>query len=452
VKSLYGSATACVLVRCMPSLLLITLSNCTLGLPNSAHSPKPEAQHSSLSKTAKLTAATPAQFSLSEWYSAESVQKKCADDLKHARSLVDTFKNAPLEGTVDDTLQPYNWMLILAGQLQNVSTLMAQVHPLESVRAATDACSRATQEFMSEVHLNPDVFTKLGLVAAAGHPAPDTARFLHQSLLDYKRAGVDRDADTRAKLARVKALIQELEQTYLRNIREATFSVKLEAKEAAGLPSDFVAAKQRGEDGSLVITNSTPDVVAVMNYARSEALRKAVVLKMLALAYPENEAVLLRLLAARNRYATILGYSDWADYVAEISMANRKQTVETFLATLAKATRPRLEGELRALMDLKKADNPEANTFEAWDAQYYTNRLNSSRLHIEPAEARKYFGFESTKKGVMHFVEQSFSVKFRRVEDHIAWHESVEVFDVCERMKARSSQRALELAAHAASS
>ena len=134
---------------------------------------------------------------------------------------------------------------------------------------------------------------------------------LDKSLLDFRRAGVDRDDDTRDRLRRLAEQQTEVGQTFSKNIRDGVGRLRVAPDRLAGLPADFVAAHPAGDDGMVELTTEYPDYVPVMTFAVDRELRREMLTAFLNRAWPENDAVLHELLELRRENAQVLGYADW---------------------------------------------------------------------------------------------------------------------------------------------
>ena len=77
----------------------------------------------------------------------------------------------------------------------------------------------------------------------------ETGRLLRLTLRDFRRAGVDRDEQTRARLIEISDRQTLLGQEFSRNIRDDVPTVRLRPEQLAGLPQDFIDAHPVDDDG-----------------------------------------------------------------------------------------------------------------------------------------------------------------------------------------------------------
>ena len=146
--------------------------------------------------------------------------------------------------------------------------------------------------------------------------------------------------------------------------------------------------------------------------------------------YPQNDAILKQVLALRAEYAHLLGYSDWADYMARDKMVHDAKTIETFLERIAKIARPRMESDLAALLAARRKVDPEARRIEVWDRFYWTSKVREARYGFDAKTVRPYFSFPKVEKGVLGVYSKLFGVTFVRLPDAPVWDPSVEAYSV----------------------
>ena len=173
----------------------------------------------------------------------------------------------------------------------------------------------------------------------------------------------------------------------------------------------------------------------LLKYADEDKVRRALWMQFMNRAHPANEEVLKKLLALRHRYATILGFSDWASYNAGDKMLDDKQKVARFIDRVAAIARPRMEKEVVELLERKKQDDKKAKQLKSWDRFYYVIKLQKERYGVDSQEVRQYFDYPRVKQGLLDVNQSLFGVSFRKVDAAPVWHPSVEAYDVLEQGK-----------------
>jgi thimet oligopeptidase len=417
------------------------------------HKPPPTGGHKSAStgqKTPKRGASSvagktgdaikrtpPASFAkaaeFAPWTSVDDVKKACA---KHLAAALEIKKGLLAVKTFDQksVLEPYNNLLIELDRIMPMSELIANVHPKKPVREAAEKCEQQAKKLVTALKLDRGLYGVLRKVDPAGLDA-STKRFIKHLLREYKRAGVDRDDKTRAKLATLDAKMVKLGQEFSRNIRNDKRFIDITEKQLAGLPKDFIETrKKKAKGGKIRISTDYPDFYPVVSYADDESVRKGIYQQFLSRAFPKNQAVLQALLQARHDYATTLGYADWASYNAEDKMVKKKGVIADFLKRVVALARPRMESDKKDVLARKKKDFPKATAVYYWDRFYYVNKIRKERFGVDPAAVRAHFEFGRVKAGIMALSQKLFAVTFKKVDAKV-WHPSVDAYDVYDRGK-----------------
>ena len=209
--------------------------------------------------------------------------------------------------------------------------------------------------------------------------------------------------------------------------------------ELDGLPADFIAAHQPGPDGKVTISTDYPDLVPVMTYARSEALRRRLYEANVTRAWPANDARLRDLLNLRQQLATLLGRKDHATLVLEDKMLDSPVKVESLLADMASAARPAAERDYARKLAVYRLDHPGATRFEAWDNAYLGDLVQKRDFAYDQQEARRYFAYDNVRDGVLRLTEDLFGVTIRPWQTE-KWDPQVETYEMVEATGPRAGQ------------
>src|SRR5262249_10850672 len=124
----------------------------------------------------------------------ERYTEECRQDLTAARELL-----ARVKAGGPAALDAYNDALIHLMGPQARSELMAEVHPDAQMRAAAEDCTKEAAKVDRDRLLDHDLYQAIAAIKLDGAD-PDTRRFVERTLRDFRRAGVDKDDATRAKL------------------------------------------------------------------------------------------------------------------------------------------------------------------------------------------------------------------------------------------------------------
>jgi thimet oligopeptidase len=364
------------------------------------------------------------------WHSVAEVDASIEQHLKAAEVFRQQIIQVRGKRTAENTLVPYNNILIEMEALTGPGDLMANVHPDEAVREAADTAYQKGSQYLNDIDLDSRLYEALKQVPTEGMDS-ETQRFLMLTLRNYQRAGADKDEATRQKLADIYGQMVSTGQDFDRNLRESRRYIDLNSLEdLAGLPGDYAASLPPGPDGKIRISTDYADYDPFMLYSSREDLRRALFIQFNQRAYPENEPVLKQLLSLRYQYATLLGYPTWAEYQAEDKMVKNTQTISDFIENTTEIARIRWDSDIAQILARKKMDQPDAEVVDAWDANYYTRIIRQEQYGVDSEKVRSYFELNRVINGIVQLAQDVFGVTIKRVKDSDVWDNSVRVYDV----------------------
>ena len=375
-------------------------------------------------------AAPPARFAPPK--SPAELETRIKGHLDNAQTLLDKLVAVPAPRTVENTLTLMNELSIELSNASDVSSLMENVHPDATLRAAAEKGSQDVQSFATELSLNRKVYDALKAVDVS-KADPLTKRLMEHTLRDYRRAGVDKDEATRDKIKKLREELVQLGQDFDRNIREGTRSITLaSADELAGLPDDYIASHKPDSTGKIVITTQYPDYIPFMSYAKSGEARKRIYFEYHNRAYPQNKEVLGKILEKRDELARTLGYKNWAHYVTEDKMVASPEKAAEFLEKLKDASKTRAERDYAMLLERKKKDDPTAAAVADYEKSYYSELVKKEQFDFNSQELRDYYDYPRVKQGILDITSKMFGVTYRAIENPDVWHPSVEAYELYE--------------------
>jgi len=355
--------------------------------------------------------------------------EECLAGLKRAQQLRPAIVAAKAR-TVEDTLRPYNELLTQASATNALAGLMSEVHPDEAIRDAARECEQEVSRFYSDLALDRDMYDALAAVDVSGADA-DTKRFLEHTLRDYRRAGVDKPAEVRDRLKQIDEELTRLGQQFSKNISEDVRAVEVkDPARLAGLPADFVASHQPDANGVIRITTDYPDYNPFMTYAADDALRRELYIKFRSRGDQANEGVLHDILKLRKEKASLLGFTDWADYITADKMIKSGERARDFIEKVWKLAAPRAEEDYKELLRTLQTVDPKATEVADWQKVYLENLVKKERYEVDASEVRQYFPYDRVLAGLLEITSEIFDIAYVPVKDTQPWHASVLVHDV----------------------
>jgi thimet oligopeptidase len=360
----------------------------------------------------------------------DDLVKGCRADMDRARAEA---SRAKASGAADAlaTLRAFDAAFAALGEAASRASLARNVHPDHTLRDVAEGCEQEVDALSTELSLDRGLYDALVALDVSGEEG-DTRYLLEKSLRDFRRAGVDKDDATRARVRALREELVRIGQEFGRNIKDDVRRLEVDPTELEGLPDDWRRAHPPGAGGKITVTTDNTDYVPVMTYARSERVREALWRLYRLRGHPKNLDVLSRMLARRAELARVLGYPSWAAYVTEDKMIGSADAAAEFVEKIAVAAERRMARDFAQLLERKRRDVPGAERVEPWDSAYLQERVKAEQYGFDSQSVRPYFEYGRVKDGVLDATARLFGIAYRRISDAAVWHPDVEVHDVLE--------------------
>jgi len=335
-----------------------------------------------------------------------------------------TFENTPaFFQDVESDLDDESKSLIF---LKNVSTD-------KEVREASHECGTMLKQFMVEIYTREDLYAALKGYAAKGERLEgEDKKLLEKILLEYRRNGLELEAEEREKIKALKKRLVELEAEFGKNLIEVKDYLAVTREELEGLPEDFIERLEPLEEGKFKVTLDYPDYRPFMRNAKSADARRRLQEKYHNRAADKNVKLLEEAIKLRREIAEILGYPTHAHYVLEDRMAKDPARAQEFLERLRSQLNEKAEEELQELSSLKKQEEgPHADPeIRAWDFAYYHNLMKKTKYDVDEEKLKEYFPLELVTQGMLSIYQRVLGLVFREVKPPYTWHPDVQLFEV----------------------
>jgi thimet oligopeptidase len=359
---------------------------------------------------------------------------QAADWVQQARVALRALEQHRGHCTIETVLEPLNALWIILDRAGSLAALYRSVHPNAAVRDVATKLEQDIADIGTELELSRPVFEAVQTLDTSTADKA-TQHTVTRVLRDFRRAGVDRDEPTRARIKQLNNELVEIAQVFERNIRDDVRTLTLGSPEdLAGLPDDYIAHHAPNAGGTIVLTTDYPDYLPFMTYAHSDTVREQFYRLYASRGYPANTEVLTRLLEKRHELAALLGYQDWAAYITEDKMIKTATAVQTFIDQVAQLSAERAERDRAELLARLRKVQPSAAEVAIWQRSYLTDQLKRDRFNFDSRLLRPYFRYPRVRAGIFALTEKLFGITYRPAPDQELdvprWHDDVEAFDV----------------------
>jgi oligopeptidase A len=365
-----------------------------------------------------------------------------------ALAAVETF-GGPL--TFENTFLALDEATDALNRAWNRVTHLQAVADSPDLREAHNRVLPKVSAFCARIPLRPALWAKLkafsGSPGAAGL-SPVQARFMGETLAEFREAGADLPAEGRARLEALQAELAQLTQRYADNVLDATNAWQLvvdDESRLAGLPAHAkaralaeAAAKGLGSPGRPAwrFTLHMPSQEPFMTYLEDEALRREmwVAATRVGAADPHDNAPLIpRILELRAEKARLLGKAHFADLVLARRMAKSGQRALDFIGDLGRRSAAAFARECRELEESTSSGTGRpVGRLAPWEVGYRAERLRRASYDFDEEALRPYLPMDRVVSGLFELARRVFGIRVSEVPrgQVETWHPDAVYYDV----------------------
>ncbi len=284
-------------------------------------------------------------------------------------------------------------------------------------------------------------------------------KIIENALRDFRLSGVDLEAGAKERFKAISQELTRLTNQFEQNLLDATNAWSMhvtDEKKLAGLPESALAvARQSAERDDLPgwkFTLHTPSFIPFMTYADDAQARREFYEAYTTRASDQgphagqwdNSDLMLQILRLRKEQAALVGFKNYAEYSMATKMARDAQQAEAFLLELVSKSKAAAEKEIAELRTFAK-DKFGADTIEAWDLAYYSEKLRQQRYDFTQEDVRPYFPVDKVLQGMFDVVGRLFGIRVNEASDVQQWHDDVQFFSITDESGALRGQFYVDL-------
>lgn len=315
-------------------------------------------------------------------------------------------------------------------------TFMGNVHTDKAIRKEASACEEKQGQVIVDVMTRRDLYA---VVLATATENEEQKRLVSEMRREFERNGLALDDQKLIALVNLKKQLATLETQFKDNLNNDTSTVEFSAEELAGVSETFLARLKKTPDGKFIVTTTSADYVHVTENAKNPATRLAILTKYENRAADENTELLKKAVILRLSMGQLLGFPHWAEARIDGRMAKNSANVMSLLLDLKAKLRPRLESDLKVLLEAKKQmEDPAATHILAQDVRYFANQVKKRDYAVDDEVIREYFPKDTVMAGLFQVYSTLLNVEFEAVTDAKVWHPDVKLYAVRDRSADKS--------------
>ncbi len=294
------------------------------------------------------------------------------------------------------------------------------------------------------IYMNADLFARVKAVYDAREEMDYTAEQL--TLLDvvynsFVRNGIALDAEGQARMREINAELSLLQTEFGNKLLNETnaFQLVLETEEdLAGLPEAVrtaaaEAAAAAGLEGKWLIGLQNPSRLPFLQYSERRDLRKLVYDGYINRGNNNNaddtKEVVTKLIALRIEKAKLLGHNTPADFILDDTMAKTSKTVNDFLLNIFAPANEKAKAELADMQAYADREGKGVKV-EAWDWDYYTDKVRQEKYNMDEEILKPYFQMENVRAGAFYLANKLYGLNIEKMEGTPLYNPEAECFRV----------------------
>ena len=360
-----------------------------------------------------------------------------------SRAEVDAIVNNPAKPTFNNTILALEKQGELLDRIASVFFNLLECHTSPEMQEIAMRIQPKLTELGNDVSLNPELFKRVKAVYE--NPglflSQEDKKLLENSYKSFVRSGANLNDADKELYRQYSSELSQLTLQFGQNSLAANNAYSLNitsAKKVAELP-DFVKeglameAKARGQKG-WTVTLKAPSYVPFVTYSSQRDLKEKLYKARNSCAVGgkfDNTENIRKITTLRLKIANLLGYERYSDYVLDNRMAEKTETVNSFLAELLSQTKEYADKEYQTINEYAHSLGFEGD-IQSWDWAYYSEKYKNEKYAVSDEAVKPYLELENVKQAVFMLANKLYGLEFKPAEGVAKYHEDVTVYNVSE--------------------
>ena len=360
-----------------------------------------------------------------------------------SRAEVDAIINNPAKPSFNNTILALEKQGELLDRISSVFFNMLQCNTSDELQDIAMRVQPKLTELGNDVSLNPELFKRVKAVYE--NPglflSKEDKKLLENTYKSFVRSGANLNDSDKELYRQYSSELSQLTLQFGQNSLAANNAYSLNitsAKQVAELPNfvkDGLAmeAKARGQKG-WTVTLKAPSYVPFVTYSSQRDLKEKLYKARNSCAIGgkfDNTENIRKITSLRLKIANLLGYECYADYVLDNRMAEKTETVNSFLAELLSQTKEYAEKDYQTINEYAHSLGFEGD-IQPWDWGYYSEKYKNEKYAVSDEMVKPYLELENVKQAVFMLADKLYGLQFKPAEGVAKYHEDVTVYEVSE--------------------
>ena len=369
--------------------------------------------------------------------------------IKEQRANIQKIVSNKKKPTFQNTILAYENSGMLLDRVSNVFFGLTSAHKTPGIAEAQKKVMPLLTDLDNEISFNQKLFERIKYVYDNEYKKlkGEDKRLTEVVYKSFVRSGALLSPEKMERMKQINSRISELQQEWGNLLPAATNNAVVwvnSKEELAGLSDADIAqckkdAESRGNKASycIVIVNTTQQ--AIFTNLQNRELRKKVYMASIHRADGTNPKfntfpIVTEIAKLRAEKGQLMGYSTYADYSLEKTMAKTAKNVNNFLQSLIKEYAPKADAETREIEAYAQKSEGKDFKLQPYDRFYYSAKMKKEMLNISDDEIKPYFNVDSVQmNGVFYAAHRVYGLNFKQRKDIPTYHPDMKVFEVSDK-------------------
>ena len=351
--------------------------------------------------------------------------------------------------TFQNTILAYENSGRLLDRVSNVFFGLTSAHKTPGIAEAQKKVMPLLTDLDNEISFNQKLFERIKYVYDHEYNKlkGEDKRLTEVIYKGFVRSGALLSPEKMERMKQINTRISDLQEQFGNLLPAATNNAVVwvnSKEELAGLSdADIAQCKKDAESlGNkapycIVIVNTTQQ--AILTNLQNRELRRKVYMASIHRADGTDPKfntfpIVTEIAKLRAEKGQLMGYSTYADYSLEKTMAKNAKNVNNFLQSLIKEYAPKADAETREIEAYAQKSEGKDFKLQPYDRFYYSAKMKKEMLNISDDEIKPYFNVDSVQiNGVFYAAHRVYGLNFKQRKDIPTYHPDMKVFEVSDK-------------------
>ena len=359
------------------------------------------------------------------------------------------ISNKKKKPTFQNTILAYENSGMLLDRVSNVFFGLTSAHKTPGIAEAQKKVMPLLTDLDNEISFNQKLFERIKYVYDHEYSKlkGEDKRLTEVIYKGFVRSGALLSPEKMERMKQINTRISDLQEQFGNLLPAATNNAVVwvnSKEELAGLSdADIAQCKKDAESlGNkapycIVIVNTTQQ--AILTNLQNRELRRKVYMASIHRADGTDPKfntfpIVTEIAKLRAEKGQLMGYSTYADYSLEKTMAKTAKNVNNFLQSLIKEYAPKADAETREIEAYAQKSEGKDFKLQPYDRFYYSAKMKKEILNISDDEIKPYFNVDSVQiNGVFYAAHRVYGLNFKQRKDIPTYHPDMKVFEVSDK-------------------